>query len=59
MTPAPRPGSADALAQGCRCPVIDNHHGKGAYGDGAKYGWIKHGDCPMHGANAATGKDDR
>jgi hypothetical protein len=30
----PKPGSAKARAMGCRCPVLDNHRGKGRYGDG-------------------------
>lgn len=25
----PNPGSRDAIAQGCTCPVIDNHYGRG------------------------------
>lgn len=25
----PNPGSSEAVKQGCKCPVIDNCHGKG------------------------------
>lgn len=41
------PGSADAVARGCTCPVMDNAHGKGLAGDGKAY-WITMG-CPLHG----------
>lgn len=46
----PNPGSKEALAQGCKCPHIDNHYGKG-FGDPRKF-WIN-GDCPMHGEKKA------
>lgn len=47
------PGSDDAIAAGCLCPVIDNAHGKG-WMDGVKdengeivyiLSWV----CPLHG----------
>jgi hypothetical protein len=25
----PKPGSKEAVALGCTCPVVDNHHGAG------------------------------
>jgi hypothetical protein len=53
VTPIPTPGSTDALAQGCVCPVLDNAHGKGAYidpVDGPQF-WIVF-TCPLHGAAA-------
>ena len=43
------PGSEEARARNCRCPMLDNCHGKGRYGDGPKYGWFMRGDCPLHG----------
>lgn len=45
----PNPGSAEAVERGCKCPVIDNHHGKGVpYGkDGAPLFWISE-RCPLH-----------
>lgn len=45
----PNPGSAEAVKRGCKCPVIDNHHGKGVpYGkDGAPRFWISE-RCPLH-----------
>lgn len=28
-TKTPNPGSEEAIAAGCNCPVIDNHYGRG------------------------------
>lgn len=48
------PGSQEALAAGCRCPVIDNGRGRG-YGGGSvrdKNGdvvFVVASDCPIHG----------
>lgn len=45
--PVPNPGSAEALARGCTCPVLDNTHGKGIpRPDGPKF-WVTEG-CPLH-----------
>lgn len=47
----PPPGSPDALAQGCRCPIIDNHYGAG-FGEHPESGlpmYVFNADCPMHG----------
>lgn len=49
----PAAGSDAAIFGGCKCPVLDNHHGKGYMG-GVK---DEHGDtvyvtaqtCPLHG----------
>jgi hypothetical protein len=44
------PGSDEAIEMGCTCPVLDNGHGKGAWGWGtgdAPVFWIS-GDCPVH-----------
>lgn len=46
----PAPGSPEAIAQGCTCPVLDNGHGKGYLGDGERFGWIISEDCPVHGS---------
>lgn len=46
----PNPGSKEAQALGCKCPVIDNHFGKGiemGSVDGSPSFWIN-GDCPIH-----------
>ena len=42
----PKPGSYEAIQQGCTCPVDDNGHGQGI---GGEYWWITR-DCPLHGA---------
>lgn len=48
----PNPGSAEAVAAGCTCPVIDNGRGRGStYGAGMF--WITDG-CPLHAAPAET-----
>ncbi len=44
----PRPGSSEAVARDCKCPVIDNHHGLGYGGDGARFGWYVSESCPVH-----------
>lgn len=43
------PGSDKAIKAGCRCPVMDNHHGRGFRTDdkGEPLFWIS-GDCPIH-----------
>lgn len=45
----PNPGSDEAVKLGCRCPVLDNAHGQGAYGTsgGAAVFWVNN-DCPLH-----------
>ena len=40
------PGSDEAVAQGCLCPVMDNAHGWGARGKEGVF-WID-GGCPLH-----------
>ena len=46
----PNPGSPDAELQGCKCPILDNHHGLGCgkSTEGNTVFWIN-GECPMHG----------
>lgn len=47
---AGRPGSDDAIADGCRCPVLDSGHG---HAD-----WVViAGDCPLHGFTVEVGDD--
>lgn len=44
----PNPGSKKAVAEGCLCPVVDNHYGAGMqHEDGPRF-W-HNADCPMHG----------
>lgn len=51
MNKKPNPGSDEARAQGCRCPVLDNCHGKAA--PYPPDGWFINENCPLHG-NRAT-----
>lgn len=50
------PGSPDAIAEGCTCPIFDNRNGEGVIGypDGSY--WIN-ADCPLH-FEAFTGDPD-
>lgn len=50
MKPKPNPGSEEAQAKGCACPVYDNHFGKGfrVGGKGELQFWYSN-DCKMHG----------
>lgn len=42
----PSPGSDEAIALGCICPVMDNGHGTGYMGQADVF-WITEG-CPVH-----------
>lgn len=42
------PGSAEAREQGCNCPVLDNHRGRGIEIDGRRMFFYRE-DCPVHG----------
>ena len=44
----PNPGSDKAIKEGCRCPVMDNRYGLGAYDGKEGTFWINE-DCPLHG----------
>jgi len=46
MAKTVNPGSPEAVLNGCICPVIDNHHGKGSRGDGTRF--ITNAACPLH-----------
>jgi len=49
--PWPPPGSDEALAAGCKCPVLDNARGRGYMGcPGA---WVKLATCPLHGQDVS------
>lgn len=50
-TTKPNPGSPEAVAMGCRCPELDNGHGKGCGmtdDKGEPLFWLNQ-DCPLHG----------
>lgn len=42
----PNPGSPEAIAKGCKCPVIDNGHGRGWLGQPNVF--VYSGACPFH-----------
>ena len=49
---APNPGSREAVKQGCRCPILDNGHGRGYMGgvkdkDGNTL-FVYLASCPVH-----------
>lgn len=50
----PNPGSPEAVELGCKCPVGENGHGRGAWNGAAKdeqgnpLFWVAE-DCPLHG----------
>jgi len=46
MTDKPNPGSREAIAAGCTCPVLDNAHGKGYMGVAGTY--VYRLGCPVH-----------
>jgi hypothetical protein len=52
----PNPGSDEARALGCRCPVLDNNRGRYPYRgyDEATGGalWVIMADCPLHDPGA-------
>lgn len=51
----PNPGSDEALKQGCKCAVLDNCHGRGAFDFPDGQFWITE-DCPLHGTEAKHDK---
>ena len=57
MTTTPPPGSPEAVEQGCKCPVIDNHYGKGYMGQEGVY--AKSTSCPIHPTHPWTEQDER
>jgi len=56
----PNPGSPEAIALGCICPVIDNGHGKGSgylLPDGSPEFWYRT-DCTVHEAPTLFDMDE-
>lgn len=51
-----KPGSPDAVKQGCTCPILDNGHGRGRGGDGKRWGWYVNENCPIHAARERQGE---
>lgn len=57
-TDTPNPGSDEAIKQGCKCPVLDNNHGRGIAGfDGDVMFWYN-GNCPLHVESRSNGDDE-
>ena len=60
MSDVPNPGSPEAMKLGCKCPVLDNAHGRGfPWGGNEPSFWVNE-ECPLHGAGcgrAATYQD--
>jgi len=52
MTTTPPPGSPEAIALLCTCPVMDNQYGRGyRYVASAKTRlYVINADCPLHGS---------
>ena len=46
----PNPGSDEAVAHGCTCPVMDNARGKGWMCQEGIF-W-RSADCPLHGKDS-------
>ena len=48
----PNPGSDEAIALGCTCPVLDNGHGAGYFGgitdEHGNITFIINCECPIH-----------
>lgn len=57
----PRPGSDEAMTQGCTCPVMDNQCGRGyRYVEATKVRlYVVNANCPLHGSAAHTTKEER
>lgn len=45
----PNPGSKEAIDFGCKCPVLDNAHGKGYLGIEGVF--VFNESCPLHHPN--------
>jgi len=48
----PNPGSTDAITLGCKCPVLDNAHGRGYMGgvkdDNGEIVFVFNANCDLH-----------
>ncbi len=44
----PSPGSDEAIKLGCKCPVLDNAHGRGAYFIGGEALFWYSPNCLIH-----------
>lgn len=51
----PNPGTVEAFGQGCICPVIDNHYGRGLGNDGKTFWYTE--NCPVHTSSNTEHKE--
>lgn len=57
-----KPGSKEAIQNGCTCPVMDNHHGQGIpmrhpeTGEPSYAFWMDN-TCPLHGTDKSEFKE--
>lgn len=59
MNNQPNPGSKEAVAAGCTCPVMDNARGRGAWGSSGEDAIFYRNDrCPLHGKNTQEKAND-
>jgi len=52
-----KPGSRKAVESGCTCPILDNGHGRGVFGNPGAY-WMTEG-CPVHTETVEESKLDQ
>ena len=49
------PGSSEAVAKGCLCPVMDNRYGRGHHEDlKGNIVFVMNLECPIHGDKSAS-----
>lgn len=54
MKKIPNPGSEKAVKMGCKCPVFDNRHGKGYFGQPNIF--VYNCECKLHNSPVKTKK---
>lgn len=53
MKDVPNPGSKEAIDEGCSCPVLDNHYGRGLkLNDSDEPLFWQNENCCLHGIEA-------
>lgn len=50
-----KPGSDEAIAKGCLCPVLDNNHGR--FPPAPPDHWWINEDCPIHAVHTAPSEE--
>lgn len=54
MTWTHNPGSPEAVANGCTCPVLDNGRGRLPADVVEHRGWVINAGCPLHDVRTPT-----